>query len=93
MFGFTSINLWLFLGFFGQFLFFIRFIIQWIASEKKGESVIPVAFWYFSIMGAIIIFIYALHIKDPVFISGQGIALMIYVRNLVLIRRKNTSSR
>lgn len=89
MFSFESINFWLVLGFLGQFVFFLRFVIQWIASEKKGESVIPVAFWYFSIVGAIIIFIYALHIMDPVFIAGQGIALMIYTRNLTLIKRKS----
>lgn len=84
-----DINFWIILGFLGQFLFFMRFIIQWIASEKKGESFFPVAFWYFSIGGGIIILIYAAHIKDPVFIAGQGAALLIYIRNLILIRRKN----
>lgn len=88
MFNF-DINFWLLLGFFGQFIFFMRFVIQWIASERRGESFIPVAFWYFSIGGAIIILIYAVHINDPVFIVGQGFALMIYLRNLALIRKKN----
>lgn len=88
MFGF-EISLWLILGFFGQSLFFMRFIVQWVASERKGESTFPVAFWYFSIAGGTIIFIYALHIKDPVFAIGQSIALLIYTRNLILIRKKN----
>ncbi len=82
-----NLNFWLILGFFGQFLFFMRFIIQWIHSEGRGESIIPIQFWYFSIAGAIIIFIYAVHIKDIVFMSGQGLALMIYIRNLVLIKK------
>ena len=85
-----DINFWVIFGLLGQSMFFMRFIIQWIASEKNGESVIPVAFWYFSIIGGVMILIYSLHIKDPVFILGQGLALVIYVRNLVLIRRKNT---
>jgi len=84
----ADLNFWLIFGFFGQFLFLMRFVIQWIHSEKKGESVIPIYFWYFSIIGAIIILIYAIHIKDIVFMSGQGFALLIYVRNLVLINKK-----
>jgi|TARA_B100001971_G_C17905489_1_gene390145 lipid-A-disaccharide synthase-like uncharacterized protein len=88
-----NLNFWLILGFFGQFLFFMRFIIQWIHSERRSESIIPIQFWYFSIAGAIIIFIYAVHIKDIVFMSGQGLALMIYIRNLVLIKKvKNKES-
>ncbi|MEK7646900.1 MAG: lipid-A-disaccharide synthase N-terminal domain-containing protein [Patescibacteria group bacterium] len=92
LFGF-DINFWLILGLVGQFAFFMRFIVQWIASERAGNSVVPITFWYFSIVGGLIILIYALHIKDPVFILGQGLALTIYIRNLVLIRRnhkKNT---
>jgi len=85
-----SINFWILLGFFGQFLFFLRFITQWIYSERKGESVIPIYFWYFSIAGAIIIFIYAYHINDPVFMAGQGFALVIYIRNLILIKKKTS---
>lgn len=88
-----DINFWVILGFFGQFLFFMRFFVQWVASERRGESFFPVAFWYFSIGGGIIILIYAVHIKDPVFIAGQGAALLIYIRNLILIRRKNISNK
>lgn len=81
---------WITIGFLGQFIFFLRFLVQWIASEKKGESIIPVAFWYLSIVGAVIILIYAIYRKDPVFIVGQGAAIIIYIRNLVLISKKNT---
>lgn len=86
-----TINFWLLLGLFGQFLFFMRFIIQWIYSEKIGSSIIPIYFWYFSVAGAIVILIYAIHIKDPVFSLGQGMALLIYVRNIMLIRKKPTT--
>lgn len=81
-------GLWVFVGLFGQLIFFGRFVVQWWASEKKGESVIPVAFWYLSIGGGVIITIYAIHQRDPVFILGQGIALMIYIRNLFLISKQ-----
>src|SRR3989344_255034 len=84
-----SIYGWVLLGFFGQSMFFMRFVIQWIASERKKESIFPVAFWYFSIAGGAIVFIYALHIRDLVFIAGQGLALAIYIRNLFLIWKKN----
>ena len=82
-----NLNFWLIFGFFGQFLFFMRFVIQWIHSERKGESTVPIHFWYFSIAGAIVILIYAIQIKDIVFMTGQGLALLIYFRNLVLIKR------
>ena len=88
-----NINFWLIFGFFGQFLFFLRFVVQWIASEKKGESVVPIHFWYFSIAGAVVILIYAIQIKDPVFVTGQGLALIIYVRNLMLIRKKSIADK
>lgn len=66
----------------------MRFLIQWLASEKKGESVIPEAFWYFSIGGAIILFSYSLYRQDPVFILGQSLGVIIYSRNLYFIHRK-----
>jgi lipid-A-disaccharide synthase-like uncharacterized protein len=81
---------WLIFGFLGQFLFGMRFLVQWICSERKKESYIPLAFWYFSISGGLILFIYALYIKDPVFIVGQGMGLFVYIRNLILIARKKT---
>jgi len=88
-----DINFWLVFGFFGQMMFSGRFLIQWIASEKKKKSVIPVAFWYFSIAGAVILLSYAIYRKDPVFILGQSVGLIIYTRNLVLIaRHKNAKA-
>ena len=77
------------IGFFGQAIFGSRFIIQWIASEKKGESTVPVFFWYLSIIGGLCLLIYALHRKDPVIITGQLFGILIYSRNLILINKKN----
>lgn len=82
-------TIWLIIGFIGQALFFGRFFIQWLASEKAKKSVIPNAFWYFSIGGGLTLFIYALYRQDPVFILGQSTGLLIYARNLYFIR-KNT---
>ncbi len=81
-------NFWVILGLVGQFLFFMRFFVQWMASEKRGESVIPVAFWYFSIGGSLILLTYAIYRKDPVFILGQSIGSFVYLRNLTFIYRK-----
>jgi len=78
-------NGWLILGLVAQFFFFMRFFIQWIASEKKGKSVIPIGFWYLSITGGLLLLIYAIHIKDPIFILGQSMGAFIYARNLILI--------
>jgi lipid-A-disaccharide synthase-like uncharacterized protein len=78
---------WLALGFAGQALFTARFLIQWIASERAKRSVIPVAFWYFSLGGSLLLLLYAIHRRDPVFILGQTMGNVIYARNLVLIGR------
>ena len=83
-----TVNQWLIIGFIGQALFGARFIIQWIVSEKKGESTIPLAFWYCSIGGAMVLLAYAIHKQDPVFIVGQSMGSIIYIRNLILIDRK-----
>jgi lipid-A-disaccharide synthase-like uncharacterized protein len=83
-----SINaevVWVAIGLLGQLLFFLRFFIQWLVSEKKKESVIPVSFWYFSISGGIILLFYAIYRKDPVFILGQSTGVLIYARNLYFI--------
>ena len=87
----TSETMWVVIGFAGQSFFFMRFFWQWLASEKAGDSVIPKSFWYYSLGGGITLFVYALHRHDPVFIMGQSTGLFIYVRNLYLIRRKNTA--
>jgi len=79
---------WLGLGFLAQIMFSGRFFVQWVASEKAGRSVIPVAFWYLSISGSCLLLIYAIHILDPVFIIGQSAGVVIYIRNLYLIRRE-----
>ena len=83
------LNFWLVFGFFAQGLFFMRFFIQWMASERRKESYVPVYFWYFSLAGGLSLLIYSVHIRDPVFILGQGIGVFIYVRNLILIYGKN----
>ena len=75
----------LLIGFVGQGLFASRFIVQWIYSEKKGESTIPIIFWYLSIFGGIGLLTYAIFRKDPVIILGQSFGILIYLRNLILI--------
>jgi lipid-A-disaccharide synthase-like uncharacterized protein len=74
-------------GLLGQALFTARFLVQWIASERAGRSVIPVAFWFFSLGGGIILLGYALYRRDPVFVLGQAAGVFIYSRNLMLIFR------
>lgn len=85
---FENLNYWVLFGFTAQFVFFLRFIVQWIHSEKQKRSVIPISFWYLSIVGSIMILTYAIHRNDPVFISGQFFALVIYVRNIMLRKRR-----
>ena len=83
-----TVTQWMIIGFVGQALFGARFIIQWIISEKKGESTIPLAFWYCSIGGSIVLLSYAIHKQDIVFIVGQSLGSIVYIRNLILIDRK-----
>ena len=83
----TTETIWLAIGFLGQGLFFGRWVIQWIASERKAESQVPISFWYMSLIGGLITLAYAIYRADPVFISGQGIGTFVYIRNLVLISR------
>ena len=86
----TSTELiFLIIGFLGQGLFASRFLVQWIYSEKKGESHIPIIFWYLSIFGGIGLLIYAISRKDPVIILGQSFGIFIYLRNLILIYRND----
>jgi lipid-A-disaccharide synthase-like uncharacterized protein len=75
------------IGYVGQALFTMRFVVQWIASERARKSVIPVAFWFFSIGGGVTLFAYALYVKDPVFILGQGFGVFVYLRNLYFVMR------
>jgi lipid-A-disaccharide synthase-like uncharacterized protein len=83
----AQLDWWVALGFLAQALFSMRFLVQWIASERAGRSVVPTAFWVFSIGGGVLLFAYSLYRKDPVFIAGQGLGLFIYLRNLYFIMR------
>ena len=76
---------WLIVGFAGQLFFTMRFVVQWIATERKRESVIPVMFWYLSILGSFLLLAYAVSRKDPVFILGQSFGSIVYFRNLYFI--------
>jgi lipid-A-disaccharide synthase-like uncharacterized protein len=84
---------WIVLGFIAQALFMMRFLVQWIASERAKRSVVPVAFWFFSLGGGALLLIYAIQRQDPVFILGQGLGLFIYIRNLWLIANERKSMR
>jgi lipid-A-disaccharide synthase-like uncharacterized protein len=80
--------LWLTVGVLGQLMFTARFIVQWLASERAGRSVVPVLFWYFSILGSLIVLAYGIHKFEPVIIIGQLPGTVIYARNLWLIRKE-----
>ena len=80
--------IWVMVGFLGQAMFSARFIIQWFVSEKAKESIVPIAFWYFSILGGMTLLTYAIWRRDPVIICGQAGGLMIYARNLWFIYSK-----
>ena len=82
----TPEHVWVGIGFLGQGLFFMRFFVQWLASEKEKRSVIPDIFWYFSIGGGLILLMYAIWRQDPVFIVGQASGLLIYARNIYFIK-------
>lgn len=87
------LNPWLIVGFIGQGLFTARFLAQWIASERAGRSVVPTAFWLFSIVGGATLLVYAFYRQDPVFIVGQAMGLAIYGRNVYFISRENDAAR
>jgi lipid-A-disaccharide synthase-like uncharacterized protein len=83
----TTETIWIATGFLGQGLFFGRWIVQWLASERSASSKVPISFWYLSLVGGLITLAYAIYRKDPVFIAGQSIGAVVYVRNLMLIYR------
>ena len=83
----TRLDWWVLLGLAAQALFTMRFLVQWIASERVGHSVIPVAFWLFSIGGGLLLLVYALNRKDIVFIAGQAFGVFVYLRNLQFVLR------
>ncbi|MCE3046131.1 MULTISPECIES: lipid-A-disaccharide synthase N-terminal domain-containing protein [Legionella] len=87
----NSESIWLCVGLVGQGIFSARFFIQWLISEKEKRSVIPVAFWYLSLLGGITLLMYSIYKKDPVFILGQSTGVFIYLRNLYLIQRERVA--
>ncbi len=87
-----QLDVWIILGFIAQAMFTARFLVQWIASERAGRSVVPVAFWFFSVAGGAMLFAYALYREDPVFIVGQGAGLFVYFRNIWLIMRERRAA-
>ena len=84
----VKLDSWVLLGFAAQAFFTARFAVQWIASERAGKSVIPIAFWWCSIGGGLLLFVYSLYRRDPVFIAGQGFGVFIYLRNLYFVLRE-----
>lgn len=86
-------DIWVAIGFLGQLMFTMRFLVQWYASEKVRKSVVPTSFWVFSILGGSIVLAYALHKQDPVFILGQAAGLLIYFRNLYFVIREHRAQK
>lgn len=83
---------WYVVGFLGQAFFFSRFLVQWLASERAGRSIIPMSFWYLSLLGGTALFVYAVHLGDPVFIIGQSTGAFIYLRNLYFRLREEPAA-
>ena len=84
-------DIWLVVGLFAQALFSLRFLVQWVASERRRESYVPDVFWYFSVAGGALLLAYAIHRRDPVFIIGQASGLLVYLRNITLIRKSKVN--
>lgn len=84
----TDTKVWLAIGFTGQAIFTARFLAQWVASERKRDSVVPLAFWWLSLFGGMTLLCYAVHKEDPVIMVGQSMGIFIYVRNLMLVDKK-----
>jgi len=89
----SSLTFWLMVGFLGQAFFTARFLVQWVVSERKRDSVVPVAFWWFSLVGGAALLSYAIFRRDPVIIAGQGMGLVVYTRNLMLVSKARLKSR
>ncbi|AXS40924.1 lipid-A-disaccharide synthase N-terminal domain-containing protein [Breoghania sp. L-A4] len=89
----VQFDVWVILGLVAQALFMMRFVVQWIASERVGRSIVPVAFWFFSIGGGLLLLVYSVIRQDPVFIAGQSLGLIIYFRNLYFIFREKKQAR
>lgn len=92
--GMPTLDLiWLCIGLLGQCLFMARFIVQWLHSEKHGQSLIPVSFWYLSLIGGLVVLAYGVHKLDPVIILGQLPGTVVYTRNLMLIKRASVANK
>jgi lipid-A-disaccharide synthase-like uncharacterized protein len=87
-----SEQMWIAFGLVGQLVFTGRFVVQWLSSEREKKSVVPVAFWYLSIAGGVVLLVYAVHRQDPVFMLGQSLGLFVYLRNLQLIHRNRAEA-
>lgn len=83
-----NFDVWVIIGLVAQGMFMMRFVVQWVASERVGRSIVPVAFWFFSIAGGTMLLVYSIVREDPVFIAGQSLGLFIYFRNVFLILRE-----
>ncbi len=88
----TRLDWWVILGLIAQGLFTMRFVVQWIASERAGHSVVPTAFWFLSIGGGLLLLVYALYRKDAVFIAGQAFGVFVYLRNLYFVLRDHRAT-
>lgn len=85
-------SLWMGIGFAGQAIFGTRFIVQWIATERKRRSVVPVSFWYLSLLGSVFLLAYSIYRRDAVFIAGFSLNMLIYLRNLYFIHRRQSDT-
>jgi lipid-A-disaccharide synthase-like uncharacterized protein len=85
--GMSNLTFWLTIGFLGQAIFTARFLVQWLVSEQKQDSVVPVAFWWLSLLGGVTLLAYAIFRRDPVIITGQSMGLVVYTRNLMLVNK------
>ena len=88
----NQLDWWIILGFVAQVLFTMRFVVQWVASERAGKSVIPFSFWTFSIGGGALLLVYAIVRRDPVYILGQGLSLVIYFRNVSFVLKERRAA-
>lgn len=86
-------DFWLAFGIIAQLLFTARFLVQWLASEREGQSVMPLSFWYFSMAGGLMTLVYGIVRREPIIIMGQALAMVIYSRNLMLIFKSKRAAR
>src|SRR5262245_32243897 len=88
----STVMFWILVGFVGQMLFTARFVVQWLVSERQGDSVMPVIFWWLSLIGGAVMLSYAISRRDPVCVTGQAVGLLVYSRNLMLVGKSPKQS-